>query len=128
MIAEEQIAERPQFFSSSREDGPHLHALIIGVGEYPHLIGGSGSVASDPFGLSQLTSPPPTALAIADWLMTSFHNPDCPLGSVELLVSSPSPMELENKGTGPLQRATMSNIQESIKKWVLKPYLASDPG
>ena len=58
-------------------DHPTLHALVIGVGDYPHLNNGTGALANDPLGLSQVTTPPVTALALADWLLGSYANKGC---------------------------------------------------
>ncbi|MGW4564008.1 caspase family protein [Streptomyces sp. NPDC004561] len=54
--------------------GPAVHALIIGVGSYRHLT-------------AQLTSPPVSALAFADWVMHTMRHPQAPLGSVDVLLS-----------------------------------------
>jgi hypothetical protein len=67
--------------------GSATHALVIGVGSYPHLLGGSGALCEDNEGLAQLTSPPVSARKFADWLICSFANPDKPLASVALLIS-----------------------------------------
>lgn len=69
---------------------PGTHALVIGVGGYPHLIGGERSDAPASFGLKQLSSPPVSARAFADWLLTRFHNPGAPLASLRLLISEDS--------------------------------------
>ncbi len=66
---------------------PRLHAVIIAVSDYPHLNGGSGALANDPLGLSQLTTPGFTGQAIARWLLNDYNNPPCPLGSIEVLLS-----------------------------------------
>ncbi|MBZ9801090.1 caspase family protein [Mesorhizobium sp. ES1-6] len=62
-------------------DGPHTHVLILGVGSYPW---------SD---FAELTSPPASARAVADWFLgfgqTEFINPQRPLGSVAVLLSEP---------------------------------------
>src|SRR5678815_4803298 len=42
-------------------DKPRLHALVIGVADYPHLMNGSGALAGDPLGLGQVTTPQYTA-------------------------------------------------------------------
>jgi len=76
--------------------GPALHALVVGVGDYPHLPGGPQHVvgdAADTWGLGQLSSPPLSAFAFLDWLLDEFKlpavgpEPARPLGSVEAVVS-----------------------------------------
>jgi hypothetical protein len=66
------------------------HALVIGVGEYPHLPQGrlfDQNPAVYHFNLGQLTSPVTSASRLADWLLTEHHNPSAELGSVRLLLS-----------------------------------------
>lgn len=91
-------------------DLPRLHALVIGVARYPHLSGGAGPLAHDPLGLGQVTTPEPTARAITAWLTGSYRNDACPLGSVELLLSTAT--------GGAEQPATMGNIERAVGGWV----------
>ena len=75
------------------------HVLIIGVGGYPHLLGGDPKQqAKSLMGLEQLSSPPVSAQALADWFRGphihretehGFYNPKAPLASIEMLVSPP---------------------------------------
>jgi hypothetical protein len=67
--------------------GPAAHAVVIGVGAYPHLIGGDGPLTPRNGGLVQLSSPPVSAFTFAAWLLDGFNNPDAPLASLSLLVS-----------------------------------------
>ena len=46
--------------------GPAMHALVIGVGRYPYGGAGAGGLLG---GLTTVTSPPASALAVAEWLM-----------------------------------------------------------
>ena len=98
-------------------DEPRLHAFIIGVGDYPHLMGGTGKLAKDPLGLSQVTTPRYTAPAIADWLINQHHNPDCPLGSVELLCSPGGPSMVANAAVGNVDTAIKANIDAAFDAW-----------
>ena len=50
--------------------GPATHALVIGVGDYPHLNGGSEKRTEQHDGMEQLTSPPISARLFASWLMS----------------------------------------------------------
>jgi hypothetical protein len=64
---------------------PGTHVLIVGVGKYAFGKGPSASpVGGD---LRQLSSPPVTARALADWFLKSFTNSSKPLASVSLLIS-----------------------------------------
>ena len=92
-------------------DQPRLHALVIGVSRYPHLIGGGGDPAQDPLMLGQVTTPADTAREIAGWRTTGYGNPARPLGSVELLLSDDQPAVA---GAGP---ATMASIGQAVKRW-----------
>jgi tetratricopeptide (TPR) repeat protein len=92
------------FISSSNKIEPTIrgtHVFIVGVGEYPCLLGGDPDrLLKNPMGLEQLSSPPLSAVALADWFLgrqarlgqdvekvAGFHNPYAPLASVEMLVS-----------------------------------------
>src|SRR5690242_16561303 len=76
------------------------HVLLIGVGTYEHLLNGPEHLAADHFGLDQLTSPPASARALAEWFIEGFDCPDRPLGSVRLLLSEASPARFRNPRTG----------------------------
>lgn len=67
--------------------GPATHALVIGVGDYPHLNGGSKTRTDRHDGMEQLTSPPISARMFASWLLSDFSHPNKPLASVSLLLS-----------------------------------------
>lgn len=100
-------------------DQPRLHALVIGVADYPHLLGGDPQKpAQDALNLGQITTPRHTALAIAKWLMSDYKNPTKPLGSLELVLS---PSEKVANGAGaPVQveAATFDNIERAFNAWV----------
>lgn len=100
-------------------DQPATHAIVIGVGDYPHLIGGSGTRTDSHDGMKQLTSPPISARAFANWLLQEFHKPDAPLGSVQLLLSEPGPrlFELPDGTQADIGLANMANIKTAITAW-----------
>lgn len=65
------------------------HVLIIGVGNYEFGKGpGASPVGGD---LVQLSSPPISARAMADWFIGSFEQPSKPLASLSLLISEKNP-------------------------------------
>jgi hypothetical protein len=111
-----------------RSGGPRTHALILGIGEYRHLSGHpTGPRLANPMELEQLTSPPHSARRMADWLIEELHNPDAPLGSIEMLVSPAMPYDLPagarsplaNGGASvPVEAATMANIKGAFNRWV----------
>ena len=105
---------------SNNVAGPATHAIVIGVGDYPHLIGGSDPNTTDSAdGMGQLTSPPISAKAFARWLIEEFENSDHPLATVQLLVSEDGPQTFSHptKGDLPIKPANLDNIEEAVKKW-----------
>lgn len=101
------VFERPV----TAADVPQTHALVIGVGRYPHLNGGDGERALTTMGLNQLSSPPVSARRFSEYLQTGFSNMECPLGSVELLIS-----ESGVNGSG-IEPATFSNMEKACDRW-----------
>ena len=69
---------------------PGVHALLIGVGQYPHLGPNHqlGQFAPNS-GLEQLTSPLHSVEAFANWLQTDLRVTDTPLRSLRILGSAP---------------------------------------
>ena len=106
-----------------RVSGPATHALVIGVGRYPHLPGGGSKVkVANHDGMRQLVSPPESARAVARWLIEEYQSPDRPLGSVALLTSErkASPFEFGWQGkkkSAPAAGASMSQVESAILRW-----------
>ena len=96
-------------------DKPRLHAFVIGVSDYPHLLNGSKALANDPLNLGQVTTPHHTALRITKWLSEEYTCANKPLGSIEF-VFSPSPQVAA--GPDVVERATFANIDAAFKRWV----------
>lgn len=111
--------------------GPAIHALVIGVGGYDHLEGGVSQKklerASRYGNLGQLTSPPHSTWAFAEFLRTSRADEwVAPLGTVDLLIST-APGDDDPGGTGgPYDRATRDAIQVAFDAWWDRCH--SDPG
>jgi hypothetical protein len=101
--------------------GPATHALVIGVGAYPHLNGGKKRLTDDHDGMGQLTSPPISARRFASLLMESFHHPAKPLATVSLLVSeAKSKRFVDPNDAGKsykLKEATAENVVPAVKEW-----------
>lgn len=96
------------------------HALVIGVGHYPHLLGGGAQLYGEHSGMRQLSSPPLSALAFARWLTSSFNDPQRPLASVSLLAGAKEAVEFEHPVTGvktELLRPTFANVEQAIRDW-----------
>jgi hypothetical protein len=100
--------------------GPHTHALVIGIGGYEHLRGGSGTLLPNLLQYGnpgQLTSPPRSALAVASALQSPELDWQVPLGTVELLIST-SPEDPDPTGNGEtFEPATREAIQTAFDAW-----------
>ena len=99
---------------------PATHALLIGVGCYPHLIGGNGPLYAEHGGMQQLSSPPLSAVAFAEWLISSFDHPAKPLGSVALLASGTGSVDFTHPITGVSvspEAPTFANLVAAVKEW-----------
>jgi hypothetical protein len=99
--------------------GPATHALVIGVGAYPHLNGGTKKRSNRHDGMEQLISPPISARMFASWLMSEFSQPNKPLASVALLLSeaAPSPFVDPNNPNNSVvvAEADSSNVRLAIQ-------------
>lgn len=98
---------------------PGTHALVIGVGKYPHLAGGENPVAN-PDGMRQLSSPPISARAFATWLLAEYHDPRKPLASLTLLLSEDVPVPFADPSTGiahDVEVANIDNIVAAVREW-----------
>lgn len=102
-------------------DDAGTHVLIIGVGSYAF---GKGPGAS-PLGgdLIQLSSPPISARAMADWFIDSFENPSKPLASVSLLVSEENPDSYQPSRPADATavippQANLANVKDAAGHWV----------
>jgi hypothetical protein len=109
--------------------GPQAHVLIIAVGRYPYLSGGSEPMTPGLPLLGQLNSPPVSARTMADWFTGgTYLNPNVPLGSVEMLLSDASGQQytLPGGATVEIEDATMSRIQRAFTDWYNR--CNADPG
>jgi len=106
---------------------PGTHVLIVGVGAYPALIGGDTKLLlENPLGLKQLSSPPVSAKALADWFTKgshkrgdsdAFHNPKAPLASVEMLLSPGQSYKGRDGVELHIEDATRANIARCFSRW-----------
>jgi hypothetical protein len=92
---------------------PGTHALVIGVGHYHHLPAGGRACYDEAVGLTQLTSPPASARAFAEFMQRDYTNPDKPLRSLELLVSEPA-------GAAALEAASFDATRRAIDAWAFE--------
>lgn len=104
---------------SAPQPAAGTHVLAVGVGRYPHLVGGDGVRLKDHQGLGQLSSPPVSARAVATWFSESFRNPTRPLASVRLLVSeaNPTPWVAPDGSPKAVAPATMDEVTAAFKAW-----------
>lgn len=96
--------------NSIDQQQPGTHALVIGVGYYRHLPAGEGPTFAQAADLAQLSSPPESARAFADFMLRHYHNPNKPLQSLDLLVSEPV-------GAGLVQPASFAAVRDAIRAW-----------
>ena len=111
-------------FNNIDSNSPQTHVLIIGVGGYTFLAGGTEQKAQSlrQIGiLNQLTSPPKSAIEFRKTLLEIDKHADIhlqkPLGSIEFLLS-PSPTD-PNPGepNENFEPATIDNISEAYNTW-----------
>jgi len=106
-----------------RARGPATHAIVIGVGNYFHLSGGSSRKKFTGAGnMPQLTSPPHSAKAIARWLIEEYTHPKKPLASLSLLVSESKKSQFTFKDgtetkTVAVAPATRAQVEPAIRDW-----------
>lgn len=101
------------------EGPPKTHAFIVGVGRYPHLSGGGRETPGLP-PLAQLTSPPISARALANWLIgTPLKHDAAPLGSVEMLLSDAGGQNYDVPGGTRIavEDATSERIEAAFGRW-----------
>lgn len=99
------------------------HAIVIGVGEYPHLVDGNGQLTPKNGGLKQLSSPPVSAFAFATWMLNDFNNLDAPLASLSLLVSDANHRQFTDpKLQSPVTPSTAdsTNVVSALRAWKKK--------
>lgn len=103
--------------------GPATHAIVIAVGEYPHLPGGKAKVKfANAHGMRQLTSPPHSGRAIARWLLEEYRHPSKPLASLSLLISDPAGADFTYNSDGKSKTvacapANMMDVESAVKEW-----------
>ena len=115
---------------------PGTHVLLIGVGSYPFLKGGTpGQTFALNMGMDQLSSPPVSVQALARWFtekrlvvksghkvlleVDGFNNSDRPLRSLEVLCSDATPFSL-NDSTGAaieVERARIPAVTQAVTNW-----------
>jgi len=111
------------FVYSRRTRAPSTHALVIGVGDYPHLKNGSAKTKfANAGGMGQLKSPPHSARSIAQWLIEDYRHPVKPLASLSLLISEPGDTAFTYRlgkrvKTANPAPASMQEVKQAVRAW-----------
>ena len=113
------------FDDGSPADAPGMHAIILGVGHHWHLHGGKGPETQLPKApmINQLSSPPHSARAMADFVLKTYHGDKThPLRSLSMLVSEPQQSTFANLLVPKVKLVdpTIANIKSAIEQWKLR--------
>jgi hypothetical protein len=90
--------------------------MLVGVGSYPHLPDGEDPRLARNMGLTQLSSPPVSAKALATWFLTRHRNTSAPLATVELLLSPSQSFDSPGRATVSIEAATMANVAQAFNR------------
>jgi hypothetical protein len=93
---------------------PACHAFVVGVSDYPHLVGGTAQPARETFERTQLSSPAPSAARLAEWLIDHQSRLPVPLGTCRVLCSTSPELLVHNE---PVARATVENFVRAATEW-----------
>ncbi len=103
------------------------HALIIGVGSFPHLKGQNAGLMEKLRNIEDVTSPPANARAMTDWMIKAADRLVPEPGSIELLISETDhsdatypvgPHTPAGRQDDKVERATGDNISRALGDWV----------
>jgi hypothetical protein len=96
-----------------------VHALIIGVSDYPHLEGGSGSQAALTGGMPQLEVSAVTAARVFQWLRNRGAAGGAPLASCRLLLGprSSEQNDVDVLSSGWYANTTFRSIRDATERW-----------
>jgi hypothetical protein len=97
--------------------GPKTHALVIGVGAYPHAKAGKG-VDEKLRNVPDLPSAADSAKVVCDWLLQNQDRLAAPLATLEVLISDPAdPNNRYPWAAGPVDAADENNVRTKGKDW-----------
>lgn len=97
--------------------GPKTHALVIGVGTYPHAKAGKG-VLAELRNVPDLPSAADSAKLVCDWLLQNQDRLAAPLATLEVLVSDPTdPSNRYPWSAGPVDAADDNNVRTKGNDW-----------
>src|SRR4051794_21365769 len=94
---------------------PGVHALIVGVSELPHAVGGTESPAEVTFGMSGVAGAAISAQRFYDWLVETQQHLPLPLSTVRLLLS---PLQgTDSPSFATTSAATLENLLDALYGW-----------
>ena len=108
------------FNQTPNPPAPAVHILVIAVGKYPYLDGGTGTIMEPNGGLGQLESPITSAETFCNWLRNEFTPRNLPIGSVEVLASVGGNFFDHNGVAVQVIEPTMQNVRRAARDWVAR--------
>ncbi|MDM0110542.1 caspase family protein [Variovorax sp. J22R133] len=95
-----------------------VHALVIGVGRYPFLVGGNERPTfQGAAGMKQLNAAPVSAQVMCKWLQTGFDFNGLPLARLDVY-ASPEFAVVDFQGKPTLTEApTFAHVRRAVVKW-----------
>lgn len=113
----------PALVYELKPEGAGTHVLLIGIGEYDHLIDGTKEKLDIAEGMTQLDAPPLSVKALADWFLDgNFVNAERPLASLAMVVSATEPFEYahagRNVGTAAQPDGAIETVLAAIRCWL----------
>jgi len=94
-----------------------VHVLIVAVGQYPHLVGGTGKLFTLHGQMGQLSSPPVSARLVSDWLRRDFVPYNATLGSIDVLCSGEQEFFDDQDASVNVDSATLDNVREAAGRF-----------
>jgi Caspase domain len=110
-------------FTAPAVTGPGTHVLIVGIGDYLHLLGGTEPRSDVAEGMGQLDAPVNSARALANWFLDEFENANRPLASLALVLSDRTPVVYEHvrsQRQEAVPRGTIGDVAVAIDNWVTR--------
>lgn len=101
--------------------GAGTHVLIIGISEYPYLLGGKKERTDISEGMEQIGTPRHSARALANWFLDHFCNPDQPLASLALILSESPPAKFNHPlvtSREPVPLGSAEEVSDALDAWV----------
>lgn len=105
---------------------PGVHVLIVAVGEYPYLDGGSSPEKFLHIPAGQLTSPPVSAGAAVEWLRHDYSPFSGSLATVEVLCSGTQAFTDDNGIALQVERATLPNLRAAVNRWYSRGHVSEE--